>query len=85
MAQSKKNNQHENEKLDSRWWEFYLVRYFVGTIVGALIILFLANSKRPLIGYQDQFPAELTNFYISFPRSGVGMPPGRSSVPLLVS
>jgi hypothetical protein len=24
-----------------RWWEFYLVRYFVGTVCGTIIILFL--------------------------------------------
>lgn len=26
---------------DGRWWEFYSVRYFVGTVVGAAIVLYL--------------------------------------------
>jgi hypothetical protein len=29
----------------ARWWENYLVRYFVGTVVGAGIVLFLAEQS----------------------------------------
>lgn len=27
--------------MESKWWEYYAVRYFVGTVIGALIIAFL--------------------------------------------
>lgn len=27
--------------MDNRWWEYYALRYFVGTIVGAVIVAFL--------------------------------------------
>ncbi len=30
---------------DGRWWEFYFVRYFVGTVVGAAIVLYLNASE----------------------------------------
>lgn len=30
---------------NNRWWEFYFVRYFVGTVVGGAIILFLNTSE----------------------------------------
>lgn len=30
---------------DVRWWEFYFVRYFVGSIVGAAVILFLNATE----------------------------------------
>ncbi|GGY49710.1 hypothetical protein [Pseudoduganella albidiflava] len=29
--------------MENKWWEYYAVRYFVGTIVGALIIAFLRD------------------------------------------
>ena len=32
-----------------RWWEYYFVRYFPGTIVGALLILFLTGWSRSSI------------------------------------
>jgi len=45
----------ENEKKsDSRWWEFYFVRYFVGTAIGALIVLYLAESKSPVLYHQGE-------------------------------
>ncbi|WP_339319349.1 hypothetical protein [Paenibacillus sp. FSL R10-2734] len=31
--------------MNNRWWEFYLVRYFVGTVFGTLISLFLYSKK----------------------------------------
>lgn len=27
--------------MENRWWEYYAVRYFVGTVVGALVVAFL--------------------------------------------
>lgn len=35
----------EQSGSNSRWWEFYFVRYFVGTVVGGAIILFLNASE----------------------------------------
>lgn len=34
-----------NNDSNVRWWEFYLVRYFVGTVCGTLIVLFLVLDK----------------------------------------
>ena len=28
--------------MENRWWEYYAVRYFVGTVVGALVVAFLS-------------------------------------------
>lgn len=39
---------NEKKKNDSRWWEFYVIRYFVGTALGAIVILFLATSTSPV-------------------------------------
>jgi small-conductance mechanosensitive channel len=37
---------NKDKKLnDSRWWEFYFVRYFVGTVVGGAILLYLNASE----------------------------------------
>lgn len=33
---------------DNRWWEFYFVRYFVGTAIGAIVVLFLATASSPV-------------------------------------
>lgn len=32
-----------------RWWEFYLVRYFVGTVCGTVIVLFLVLNPESTI------------------------------------
>jgi len=37
MAQE--SDKSEKKKPDNLWWEFYFVRYFVGTAIGAIIIL----------------------------------------------
>jgi hypothetical protein len=36
----------ENQKRDggNRWWEYYFLRYFVGTVAGAVIVAFLFRS-----------------------------------------
>lgn len=31
--------------MEGRWWEYYVVRYFVGTVVGAAIIVFLNGQE----------------------------------------
>src|SRR5262245_9579224 len=44
--------------MDNKWWEYYAVRYFVGTVVGAGIVAFLnaeqtspfANSLNVIVG-----------------------------------
>lgn len=47
-------SQEENKKKpDNRWWEFYFVRYFVGTAIGAIVILFLAMSDSPVLNCQS--------------------------------
>jgi hypothetical protein len=46
-------SQEENKKKpDNIWWEFYFVRYFVGTAIGAIIVLFLAMSESPVFTSQ---------------------------------
>lgn len=46
----------EKPKSSSRWWEYYVVRYFIGTIVGAgAILMFNEESASPLKG--TLFPA----------------------------
>lgn len=30
--------EHDNKKPDNRWWEYYFVRYFVGTALGAVVV-----------------------------------------------
>ena len=60
-----------DKKSDSRWWEFYFVRYFVGTAIGAIIILFLAQSQSPMLTYQGEIATILrtlkpTNFYSGY-------------------
>lgn len=53
------------EKNSSRWWEFYAVRYTVGTIVGAIIVYFICSNnellKPALLGMK---PDNLQNTYI---------------------
>ncbi|MFT4170911.1 MAG: hypothetical protein QM639_00005 [Rhodocyclaceae bacterium] len=40
-------SQDGEKKSDGRWWEFYVVRYFVGTALGAIVIIFLATAESP--------------------------------------
>lgn len=49
-------------KNDSRWWEFYFVRYFVGTALGAIIILFLAASDSPTFSNHGALAEVLKSF-----------------------
>lgn len=42
-------HEENKKKQDNRWWEFYFVRYFVGTAIGAIIVLFLAMSESTII------------------------------------
>jgi hypothetical protein len=31
--------------MENRWWEYYVVRYFVGAVLGAVIVLFLISQE----------------------------------------
>jgi hypothetical protein len=46
-------NQNQ-KKPDNRWWEFYFVRYFVGTALGAIVVLFLASANSPFFTSQGE-------------------------------
>lgn len=38
--------------MENRWWEYYLVRYFVGTVIGAVIMVLLTGkSGAPYAGF----------------------------------
>lgn len=41
MSDSEK---HETDKTNGRWWEFYFVRYLLGSIVGATLLILLNNK-----------------------------------------
>ena len=49
-----------------RWWEFYLVRYFVGTVVGTIIVLILVfgegSSIKNIIKNIDVLQVGINNF-----------------------
>lgn len=49
----------DKKKPDNRWWEFYFVRYFVGTAIGAIVVLFLATSNSPVLANQGEVAAIL--------------------------
>ncbi|MEQ1622146.1 MAG: hypothetical protein ABL919_12120 [Methylococcales bacterium] len=40
-----KTNSDIPEKTNGRWWEFYLVRYLLGSIVGAALLIILNNQS----------------------------------------
>lgn len=42
--------------MENKWWEYYAVRYFVGTVVGAVVIAFLnGQSGSPYAGHLARF------------------------------
>ncbi|HUW36005.1 MAG TPA: hypothetical protein VMV91_01635 [Rhodocyclaceae bacterium] len=45
MSGTDKKSTEKKSGGDNRWWEFYFVRYFVGTVVGGAIILYLNTSE----------------------------------------
>jgi len=53
-----------SEKNDSRWWEFYGIRYAQGTVVGALIVFFLFSQSTILKGILF-IPADPKDFGIA--------------------
>jgi uncharacterized membrane-anchored protein YhcB (DUF1043 family) len=55
--------------MENKWWEYYVVRYFVGTVVGAIIITFLTGPK----GVQYLRGLELTTNTKDVTFLGVGM------------
>lgn len=47
-----------SEPRNSRWWEYYAVRYFVGTVFGAGIVVFLTEyQSSPLKGFLSKIVA----------------------------
>lgn len=54
MAQDPDKKDPEKKKSDNRWWEFYFVRYFVGTALGAIVVLFLATANSPVFTSQGE-------------------------------
>lgn len=54
MAQDTDKKEPEKKKPDNRWWEFYFVRYFVGTALGAIVVLFLATADSPVFTSQGE-------------------------------
>lgn len=49
----------EKNNMDNRWWEFYFVRYFVGTAIGGVVVLFLVTSKSPVMFSQGELASIL--------------------------
>lgn len=51
---------------EQRWWEFYLVRYFVGTVVGTIIVLLLVfgegSKVKEILVKVDAFEVSVNNF-----------------------
>ncbi|WP_132648461.1 hypothetical protein [Rubrivivax gelatinosus] len=54
MAQDTEKKEPEKKRPDNRWWEFYFVRYFVGTALGAIVVLFLASANSPVFASQGE-------------------------------
>jgi len=54
MAQEPDKKDPEKKKSNNRWWEFYFVRYFVGTALGAIVVLFLATANSPVFTSQGE-------------------------------
>ncbi len=52
MTQVPDKKDPEKKNHDNRWWEFYFVRYFVGTALGAIVVLFLATADSPVFTSQ---------------------------------
>jgi len=50
----------EKSKKSSRWWEFYFVRYFVGTAVGFVIVVFLLFEPNSPLSGSNPFFKEIT-------------------------
>lgn len=54
MAQDTDKKETEKKKPDNHWWEFYFVRYFIGTALGAIVVLFLATANSPVFTSQGE-------------------------------
>lgn len=48
-AHTNPTTQNESKSEGARWWEVYFVRYFVGTVVGASILLVLNSNEISLL------------------------------------
>jgi hypothetical protein len=54
-------SKNEEERGNSRWWEHYSVRYFIGTVVGALILLTLEQYAQLAPEFQRLIPIKEIN------------------------
>lgn len=54
--------------MQQKWWEYYAVRYFAGTVVGAVIIAFLAKDEPYKVLLPERIVASLTGDFF-----GVGL------------
>lgn len=56
----------EKKESSNKWWEFYFVRYFVGTVVGGTILVYLNSApgalKQFLPGVGDASSLDATKF-----------------------
>ncbi|MDX8129988.1 hypothetical protein QLH52_22040 [Methylomonas sp. OY6] len=59
MTQIPDKKDPEMKNHDNRWWEFYFVRYFVGTAIGAIVVLFLATADSPVFTSQGELASIL--------------------------
>lgn len=60
-AQAEQDKENMSSSNDSRWWEFYVVRYAMGTVIGALIVYYIFSTNvhlRELLF----LPKDLANF-----------------------
>jgi len=48
-ANQNPNPQNDPKPEGNRWWEVYFVRYFIGTVVGASILIFLNSNEISLL------------------------------------
>lgn len=55
--------------MDNKWWEYYLVRYLVGTVVGAMLVFVLVDTPgSPFSTYASKIDA-----FMDQPFLGVGL------------
>lgn len=59
MSDENENKEGKELTISSRWWEYYFVRYFIGTIVGAASIIALLNFSP--IFQAESFKSLLSN------------------------
>lgn len=56
-------NEVQNNKSDNkRWWDFYLIRYFIGTLLGCIVFYLIINKFRYPDGTKNDDSILGTNF-----------------------